>query len=601
MQLAACGLLFAQPKLSVDNDIDSDSLVLEPQNSAPVPAEGRIYYDNAQNQLLISTNGTSFEGLSGGGLLRVATIIVAASDSMDTTGTAPNMTNPKADYTCQGTDDQKKINEAIRALPASGGVVYLLEGTYNISNALLSGMTIKGVVIDKSNVSLIGAGNGTVLRLVSGTGSVKVINASGTSTNNKTNILISRLMIDGNTQTGSSNNGIYFNYVAFSKITRVGVEQVDDYGIYLYKSSNNILSGNNLQNNYEYGLRISYSSNNNIISGNNLQGSRTSILLGEYAGSVPSSASNNNIFFGNNVQGNNYESIFNSFSSNNIFFGNNIHDNPSMGFYNIISPNTIFFGNNVSGNSGAGIIIGQDAPNSILFGNNIQGNTSQGIILTTRSSNSVIFGNIIYDNGGISTQAGIEIRGAVPSGGGDGTCNNNLIASNYISDNAGPSGLNWAYMIDIKNVNGSNPDDDCNNNYITGNDLDLPAGYIGNLAQISDLGKYTKYTEKEKITLEPRTHNVIADGVGIDPRNPPASHIVLNNTAALTIAITLFPGKSAGDVLILEAASSSSPINLADAGFVNLSAPLHTFGPFDTLELIYNGTQWVEVSWTDVP
>lgn len=71
--------------------------------------------------------------------VRAATLVVAASDS-----TAKG--KEQADYVC-GVDAQVKIQEAIDALPAGGGEVVLLEGTYTTtatinmrSNMILSGM-----------------------------------------------------------------------------------------------------------------------------------------------------------------------------------------------------------------------------------------------------------------------------------------------------------------------------------------------------------------------------------------------------------------------------------------------------------------------------
>ena len=53
-----------------------------------------------------------------------ASLIVAASDSIDTT---------RADYVCDGTADEVQINLAIVAATATGGTVFLLEGTYTIA------------------------------------------------------------------------------------------------------------------------------------------------------------------------------------------------------------------------------------------------------------------------------------------------------------------------------------------------------------------------------------------------------------------------------------------------------------------------------------
>jgi len=75
---------------------------------------------------------------------RSVTLIVAASDSKD---------KDKADYVCDGTADEAEIGQAILDLPAHGGEVRLLEGTYNISTRI----TFEG----KSFVTLSGQGRAT--------------------------------------------------------------------------------------------------------------------------------------------------------------------------------------------------------------------------------------------------------------------------------------------------------------------------------------------------------------------------------------------------------------------------------------------------------
>jgi len=80
-----------------------------------------------------------------------ATFVVAASDSVDAT---------RADYVCDGTDDATEINAAIAALPAEGGKVTLLEGTFDLGAR---------IEIQKDNVTLDGQGNGTVLVTAGGT------------------------------------------------------------------------------------------------------------------------------------------------------------------------------------------------------------------------------------------------------------------------------------------------------------------------------------------------------------------------------------------------------------------------------------------------
>ena len=64
-------------------------------------------------------------------------------------------TSADCDYLCDGTADQTEINNAITALPANGGEIVILDGTYNI---------IKKIDVTKDNVSIRGNGNATILK-----------------------------------------------------------------------------------------------------------------------------------------------------------------------------------------------------------------------------------------------------------------------------------------------------------------------------------------------------------------------------------------------------------------------------------------------------
>lgn len=65
-----------------------------------------------------------------------------------TVGTsASGWTAKDCDYLCDGTEDHKEINNAINALPATGGEVVILDGTYNITGAInlnKAGVTLRG-------------------------------------------------------------------------------------------------------------------------------------------------------------------------------------------------------------------------------------------------------------------------------------------------------------------------------------------------------------------------------------------------------------------------------------------------------------------------
>lgn len=109
--------------------------------------------------------------------MRAATLVVAASDSKDTTN---------ADYVCDGTDDEVEINQAISDLPATGGRVLLMDGTFDIDSS---------ISLNKSNVSLIGQGKSTILEADSTINIIDIVS-------NKDYCIINNLKIKGVTSYG---------------------------------------------------------------------------------------------------------------------------------------------------------------------------------------------------------------------------------------------------------------------------------------------------------------------------------------------------------------------------------------------------------------
>ena len=61
----------------------------------------------------------------------------------------------RADFVCDGIDDQVEIQQAIDALPSSGGLIELLDGTFNFSD---------DVEITRNNVTIRGTGKSTILK-----------------------------------------------------------------------------------------------------------------------------------------------------------------------------------------------------------------------------------------------------------------------------------------------------------------------------------------------------------------------------------------------------------------------------------------------------
>ena len=111
---------------------------------------------------------------------RPATQVVAATD-------ADNESKEAADFKCDGVDDEVQINAAIAALPATGGIVLLTEGTFTLGAATPISLA--------SNLWLRGSGGGTILRPAGGSsGSYAILNAAATVSQ----LIVSDLEIDGN-------------------------------------------------------------------------------------------------------------------------------------------------------------------------------------------------------------------------------------------------------------------------------------------------------------------------------------------------------------------------------------------------------------------
>jgi len=243
------------------------------------------------------------------------------------------------DYLCDGTNDQEEIIQALNALPATGGEVVILDGTYNITAS---------INIPKDNVSIRGSGNATTLkRMYNSTNTDSGPTARGLITlNEKSGCKIQGLQIDGNkaTYTASYNNGIYL-YSSSNNTVTGNTCNNNNNGIYLYSSSSdNTVTGNTCNNNNSYGIRLSSSSSDNTVTGNTCNNNNYGIYL--------SSSSNNTVTGNTCIRGigtpedytiNQY-TIFLSSSSNNY---NLISSNNCMGKAVVVEGGT---GNSAWGN-----------------------------------------------------------------------------------------------------------------------------------------------------------------------------------------------------------------------------------------------------------
>ncbi len=125
------------------------------------------------------------------------TMIVATQSSSE-------KSKETADFVGDGVGDQEEIYAAIHALPSSGGTVTLMEGTYDIRK--VEGK-LGGVIIDRSNVTLIGQGTATRLILApdQNTNVIRIIG------NGVGNIVIRDLWVDQNRDQNPYNGAEFVN------------------------------------------------------------------------------------------------------------------------------------------------------------------------------------------------------------------------------------------------------------------------------------------------------------------------------------------------------------------------------------------------------
>ena len=283
------------------------------------------------------------------------------------------------DYLCDGTADQVEINNAITALPATGGEIVILDGTYNI--------TAK-INVTKNNVSIRGNGNATILkRMFNSSVQEGVITLTGRS-----GCKIANLQIEGNktSYTDNNNYGIYLYDSSDNTVTGNTCNN-NGTGINLTSSSNNTVTGNTCYNNNNYGIRL-YSSSNNTFTGNtcNNNGSYGIYLL---------SSSNENTITGNTCCNNDSFSIYLSDAHNNTVTGNTCNNN-SCGVYLASSNNNTVTGNTCNNNY-YGIRIYSSSNNNTVTGNTCIDNT-YGIYFQTSNRNTVT-GNTCIRGTGLTT------------------------------------------------------------------------------------------------------------------------------------------------------------------------------------------------------
>ena len=222
------------------------------------------------------------------GVSAATTKVVGAAASGHTAG--------MCDFLCDGTADQVEIQAAINVLPASGGKVVLLEGTYNISGS---------INVNKPNVTIEGMGNGTVLKRMFNDGGVwnekGMIYIQGAQIKN---CAVKNMRFDGNhsVYTNDINGAVKVSYSAADiTVTGVTVEN-EGYGIvYSGNASGGQIAYNTIRSSAMNGIEIG-NAHKLIVCGNSIIDSNINGIMFEW-GSSYNKIANNLIIRGDGTSG----------------------------------------------------------------------------------------------------------------------------------------------------------------------------------------------------------------------------------------------------------------------------------------------------------
>jgi len=336
-----------------------------------------------------------------------------------------------ADYVCDGTNDHVEIQAALDALPATGGEVRLLDGTYNCQVA---------ITLD-SNQTLRGCGINTIL--TTATASLVFLSAVGGSGTEKTGITISDLQIDGATV---SSVGISFSYVDYSVVYNTYIRRNNagyHDGIRMVNSDFNRIVNNTLQDNDYEGLDVN-TSNNNTLSQNIIQNCFKGIYLDGGNNTISLNVIEGSDDTGIDIRGNDEN------PANNTISGNVLQNN-YYGIY-VDADNNNVSNNTVQSSTDIGIEI--DGKHNNVSNNVVRTSGGEGIYINGGNNNNVV-GNICTANSQDTTNTDDDI------------CLNNDANYNNVQGNtcrAGTLTKKPRYGINIANAN-------CDGNLVINNDL----------------------------------------------------------------------------------------------------------------------------------
>jgi len=282
-----------------------------------------------------------------------------------------------------------------------GSIMYFEEGIYLIDSP---------IIIDRSNISLIGIPNKTIFKTNGNYINDGIINIIGTSENKLMEIKIENIIFDGTINTNINSSGINIKYVgedsynssqyyvintigsSFTNKSSVNIQNCifknhSGNGINIENSSHIRISGCNITDNLKNGVLLT-NSNGNVI--------RSNILKYNTINGINIKSGKYNIAIQNNITNNYSGGISISDSIGNNINGNNIRANSIFGIGLDGCTRHNLSGNNISNNNLSGIYLSNSSYNSIM--GNISISHVYGYNIINNSNNNTFTGNTGYSN-----------------------------------------------------------------------------------------------------------------------------------------------------------------------------------------------------------
>jgi parallel beta-helix repeat protein len=347
------------------------------------------------------------------------------------------------DYVCDGTADDVQLQQALDAVPAEGGTVYVKAGEYDMT----------ATVTIPSNCMLMGSGRSTIFKANASMGGTTNVFKNSDSSGGNTNIVVCDLAIDGNQANrtgravGSDNQGMN---LLFEKVTDSTVKNIFSYdatqcAITLSGGSGKCtITENTVYGCWNHNILLSggYFSavgcDKNVIS-NNISyeaGSDGAVVATQGVGIEVANYACENTVVGN-LSYDNIEGGIHCYKSSqrNTITGNVCLNNGQAGIAMVVdSSYNVIADNYIEGSTQAGINCIPDATyvgatHLVIKGNLIVGCGWNGIRGTSNGelSNSVIEGNLI-DSCGAGGLGNINYGIYLPA------CSDTIVAGNYITN-----------------------------------------------------------------------------------------------------------------------------------------------------------------------